>query len=1458
MAMLSSTFQTYITNLVADKLEKLTNSKIEIGHIYFKPFRSIELGDVYLSDDNQDTLFYVHRLETAISWIDFKNTHIWLSSVDIDSAKVYFVEDSAGTLNFNRFLDKLIGPDTTQADTSEGEFILGISDLDIKKTRFRIKTFGSTPPAKGVNFEDLFLQDVNLQGSDFKLVNADVYVDIEMMSLREQSGLKIDTLQGQFAMDSLGIAIKNSKVCFDSTYIYASEQALVFNGFDQMSDFLDNVHLKSDIQKSRIRSIDLAKFVAELEELQFDVKFSGSIRGPVSKLKGNNIQVNITDSTYITTSFSVRGLPDVDNMFVMIDVHELSGYRNDIKKLPLLMGGESEPPLPEMISTFGFKGDIDGFLTDLLATGTLSTNLGTVKTNVAYRQNEDDVINISGALDVIHLSVDEVVGDYSTFGKTSLQANLDGQFLPDGSLLADIKTNVRYFDLNHNRIENMSITGKLTEEAFDGDIYVRDSLLSFDFTGFFEYGTENPTHRFLINLFKIDLASLGFDSDGVSMLSCDIMANLEGLSPDDITGSLNILDLDYKRGMDSIHLHELVVDTRLENYKRSISVKSDYFDLDLNGRFEYADLSPAVSQLVGKYSPQIVWDTISKPADNTNFAFTLDMINIQPIVALFIPEVVVSNNTGFSGRFNRAENLLLIEGESELLEVAGMKLNGLNFRAFNSSDRIHTIVSSRKFNYAGQYALRDLKLNTIVKTDSIDLNVNWDNSTYTDSAIYSGNINTSIYYSENDTNRFEHFSLNLQPSFVVISDTLWNISQSKIVVDSTSYHFHNFTIENGYQYLKLEGAISENQKDTLYVNARNVNISPVNLFTDEAGLNVEGILNADIKVAQIYASPFVGSNIDLNKLTINDQLIGDTKVSTVWDPFLEMIHLEWLSTIMETEVLNIVGDYDPGNSSMNFRIFVDRFNLSILEPYMEGILHDLKGFTTAEVILKGTVEKPSFRGVVIFDRTAFTLDYTQTRYEITDWFDIAPDAIYFNDLRITDMYDHFGHINGKITHDNFEDISLDVRFDSRNLMFLNTRRQDNDTFFGTVFASGNSKLSGSLEDMDVEISMKTDKNTKIFIPLESSEEVSEYNFITFKQPDTALYRRAIAIEEIIEASSDMSMGIEMNLNVTPDAEVQIIFDSKIGDIIKSRGSADLNITMNKSGDLNIYGDYNIEKGDYLFTLQDVFQKHLTIAKSSNISWAGDPLDAVVDIDAIYRVRRASIYDLTFNPDHQEIVVPVETHLLMTGGLETPQIGFNLDLPASVEETQEQLNNLPQEDLNKQVLSLLVMNRFLPLPGAQSASKSEGFGMESNASELLSNQVSNWLSQISGAVDIGFNYTPGDEVETQEYEVAVSTQLLNNRVTIQSNVGVGGQQVNAVETDNTSNIAGDFQVDVKLNRTGKLRVKAYAKSNEDIYSEAESTQGVGIFYREEFNTLAELWQKIFGSKTEKDKHKISNK
>jgi len=122
-------------------------------------------------------------------------------------------------------------------------------------------------------------------------------------------------------------------------------------------------------------------------------------------------------------------------------------------------------------------------------------------------------------------------------------------------------------------------------------------------------------------------------------------------------------------------------------------------------------------------------------------------------------------------------------------------------------------------------------------------------------------------------------------------------------------------------------------------------------------------------------------------------------------------------------------------------------------------------------------------------------------------------------------------------------------------------------------------------------------------------------------------------------------------------------------------------------------------------------------------------------------------------------------------------------------------------------------------------------------EMLSSQISRWINTLTSDVDVGVAYRPGDNITSDEFEVAASTQMFNNRVTINGNVGYGKYYTN------TGKMVGDFDVDVKLNPVGTLRARAYTRSNEDlIYETSPTTQGIGLSYKEEFNSIKELWLK----------------
>ncbi|MEA3444842.1 MAG: translocation/assembly module TamB domain-containing protein, partial [Bacteroidota bacterium] len=473
----------------------------------------------------------------------------------------------------------------------------------------------------------------------------------------------------------------------------------------------------------------------------------------------------------------------------------------------------------------------------------------------------------------------------------------------------------------------------------------------------------------------------------------------------------------------------------------------------------------------------------------------------------------------------------------------------------------------------------------------------------------------------------------------------------------------------------------------------------------------------------------------------------------------------------------------------------------------------------------------------------FVLDYLNTHYNFSDYVDFRKNSIQFDKIEIFDTRNEKAVVTGELSHNYFRDFTMDINIDASNFTLLNTSESENSIYYGKAYGSGNVAISGSFELVDIEIDMKTEKGTDFSIPLSTGSEISESNFITFINTNSEDNTEE---EEIADLSG---VSLKMDLEVTPDAEVQLIFASKMGDIIKGKGTSNLKLEISANHEFNMYGDYYIEEGEYTLSIGDFLSKHFIVKPGGSISWNGDPYDANINLETYYKLN-AALQDLYL--DSSEVYrkrVPVECQIHMTNDLMNPDIKFAIDLPKSSESDRAQLRNLPSDELNKQFISLLFINRFQPLPGldfGNAVNFSSGYSLSESTSELLSNQLSHWLSQISNDFDIGFAYRPGDEVSSDEVEVALETQFFNQRLTVNGNVGMGGQY------ENTNSMVGDVEANLKLNEAGKLRVKAFRRSNTNFdYEKGPTTQGVGVFYREEFDTFADLMRKLLKLNQDKE-------
>ncbi|MBX2974350.1 MAG: translocation/assembly module TamB domain-containing protein, partial [Flavobacteriales bacterium] len=335
------------------------------------------------------------------------------------------------------------------------------------------------------------------------------------------------------------------------------------------------------------------------------------------------------------------------------------------------------------------------------------------------------------------------------------------------------------------------------------------------------------------------------------------------------------------------------------------------------------------------------------------------------------------------------------------------------------------------------------------------------------------------------------------------------------------------------------------------------------------------------------------------------------------------------------------------------------------------------------------------------------------------------------------------------------------------------------------------------------------------------------------------------------------ISLDLKTRVTPDARFELIFDPTIGDIMAGRGRGDIEMTVSQTGEFRMRGQVEVTEGDYLFTLRNVVNKKFEVVPGGRITWYGDPLDAQLDLQAQYRVR-APLYDIMFEKnDAYKKRVPVDVVMQLRDKLMNPEIGFDVRMPTVDDNIRTQVNSVmsTEQERNRQVFALIVLNRFVQPQGLASngAPGAGGNVMGTTGSELLSNQVSNWLSKLSDDFDLGVNYRPGNNITQDEMEVAMSTQLFNERLLLSTNVGVS---YGAQSTSN-NNLIGDFQLEYLLTPEGRLRAKAFSVSNDrnlNRSDQAPTTQGVGVAYREEFSTLGELWQKLLNNfrRTSKDR------
>jgi hypothetical protein len=1438
----SGRFQTWAAQKVAHRISEALGAKVAIRSIKIRFFDRALIEGFYVEDLHHDTLLYVDQVEANFDDVYLNFTHFDFDHVKLKNGQ-FNVRQFEGEedLNIQFILDAINGKSNPLDTVKKTPPELFFWDIDVEGLNFTYEYRDTIPDTGyGINYDHLQIRDISAHLNRLLIIDDSLTGEIRNMRCREASGFVVNEFNTDFVisytlMDFMSLDVKTPRSQFKGNAHFD------YKNYGELSDFITKVPMRARLNSSSINLDELSYFAPELRGLNQQVSITGDIKGTVDHLKGKNVFLEYGKKSRFAGSFQFDGLPEIDQTHFNFNIVELRTCKADLEQIqqyPFQSGTLIQlPDLVQKLGVITYRGKFNGMIDNLAAEGSFLTDVGDVLTDLGLRFDKEinDYV-YDGFISTHGFNLGKLVTLNPLVGAIVGDAVINGSSFNSDKLSGTIKGSIQKIQLNDYDYQNITIDGEASKNVYNGKLKIEDPALRMDFSGLADFSSASPVFDFRSNVGRLDFTALKLiKRDSSLIVSTQIASNFTGKNIDDLIGEIELSETVLHYGAKKFNVDDLLLEASGTPKSRSIHLYSDLADAEVKGAFQVADLPVAVMSCLNGFLPSYTrFDVSSKEIFEQNFTYNVKVKDSRLLSALFFPSIELSAGSEASGNLRSGNQLLSFKSQIPSVQVNGLKLEQVVTHAEISSGKLTFSSDVASLLVTDSIKIEHVNLTANAITDSLDLSLNWASKRNLGKS--DAQINSRAVF------KGSRIEMNVLPSLILIEDTLWQVNEdNSILFDKDRVEFENLSFIHQKEFIRIDGLISSNSDDELDVILDNFQLNNLNPFISQTGISLQGSTQGIISFADLKSKAYFKSNLNFKNIELNNDLIGDAQLSSKWDPVSDRVMLNGLIGSVDLPKLSFLGFYIPSKkeNNLDLQLAINNFRLELFKKYVSDLFSDVKGLADGSVHLTGSPDKPILDGFISFKRTFMKVDILNTEYGMVDKVYFSKNLIYAKNVVLQDSRLNSGRLDLKVTHNYFSDFHIDVKIQAENLQALNTTESMNDLFYGSAYVTGKFHAYGPISNIKMDIDAKTERGTLFNVPLSGTGDVSQQDFVTFVK------REAFKKQNKIKKRVSESRGYELNFNleITPEAETFLLFDPKVGDIIKGNGNANLRIEVTEAGEFNMYGDYLINDGDYLFTLQNVINKKFVVQKGGVISFKGDPFDADINLTANYRVR-TSLYNLVKGVDSSAAVkriIDVDAVMYLTDKLMKPNVRFDIRLPNSDDQARNLLKSqiINDDELNKQVFALILFRNFItPQGGASETVSLSGVG-GANASELLSSQLSNMLSQFSNDVSIGVNYRQGNATSKDQVSVNLSTQFFNDRLSVDGNVGNKGTQ----NAQNTSNVVGEFNLEVRITEDGAIRIKVFNRSNQYLLvtNDVPYTQGVGLFYRKEVNEFDDFFK-----------------
>jgi hypothetical protein len=1454
-------FQTFSARMTTMILTDMTGYNLSINAVNISITDGIEAGGLSIYDKHNNPMLVVEHLKAVPVWADWKILGVMLHEVKLDNMDFrlgkYHEQD---TLNLMKFIHSF-SSDTTKSTPSGSVFKLKIKKLIITDTHFELFNKSDTSGnGKAMDYSNMSYDNLNLDISHFKLYDDSLNFIINNLSAIEKSGIEIKRLSTKFILSSTTITGKEMIAELNHSFI-DGDVSLNYKNWGSMSSFLDSVQLYGNFRKTSVDLSDIGYFADVMFPMKDVIKFSGLVTGTVDNLNCKNIDLFYGENTRFKGNIRVKDVTTFSKTRYTADIQKFSSSICDIQNFKLPDSSRIQTPENlECKEAFSISGKFDGNYYNFNTHLNIQSGQSRINAIASFIYKENDSISFNAMLNGELENAGYLLGTGEIIGQTGFYISATGKGKDFDDLAVETDLRLNQFKFLDYTYDSISFTGSYYKDSLQGKLTILDpnlalfSDIKLGFTGI-------PYYQGNFNIRKAHLKDLKLIDKDFSFAS-RVKLTITDHDLDKMNAHIKMDSTTLAFGKDHYDVKKITLDKLYSGKTSNIKFFSDFAEGHVFGNYKLTTLAGNVEKLLNNYfqiNPELVKDS----SVNENIIVAIKIKNDKLLSKQFLGGTHIAPQSTLNAHVDFKKDSLDLTFNSKMIKNSDIRFKNdlLTIKTKDNKMLINLkaedlILKDSTESDPTKIDMENFNINSSINGNLVGFLINWDNLSDTTTR-NSGKIQGYLF--KQDDKKI----LSFDDVVVYTNDSLWSIDKNnKIIFDTSGIYFENFQINGGHSSLTLRGKFPEENKDSLSITFNKWNLSNLNPLLKNSGYSLAGFINGNIETSIVDTSFTVISDIKVNKFGFNKVYFGDLRIMNTWDNINQSIFIK--SQIIKKgsagvgQIFSLEGFYFPfrKNNSLNLKTKFNRMNIAFLNPILKDLFHKIKGKANGEFTINGSIDAPIILGKVKLNRTSMVINYLNTKYSFSNYLVFNHDKINFNNIVIFDTLGNSATIEGNITHKFFTEFYYDFHINTKKLLFVNTNRRLNDLYYGTAIASGDIHMWGGPNQLNLEIDTKTAQGTNLSIPLDQVYSTADNEYIHFIPPpvDSLALKKEETEKEFEKemAPPEMKYDINIKANVTPEAKVNIYLPGDLGKI-ESQGHGILTLNTSSEGEFNMIGDYIVDRGNFNFNFKNLISKRFDIVPGGKITWTGDPTGAFVNIRGLYNLKVSLsslgiVIDSTADYKNKQTV---NCYIILKNKLLNPDIKFSIELPDADPDIRRMvfanLDTTNPAMVNEQMISLLVFGTF-------SFNNATNLSVAGQGYNILTNQLSSMLSKISNNVDIGMNYRPGDDISKQEFEVALSTQLFNDRLIIDGNVGMTYER----GQKNASNIVGDVDVMYKLTRDGRWLLKAYNHSNANswyYYNNYDKvspyTQGVGIAYRKEFNNIAEL---LRGRKNKKKKIK----